>query len=75
MRLPQRALTLSTKCRVVASSMTSSWYSDPRCTSSQATPPSIDLPGDRGVDPAGTAVNAAAMAKAGRWRLPPALIR
>ena len=38
-RLPHLALTVSTPRRVSASSITSSWYSEPRCTSSQATPP------------------------------------
>ena len=35
----QRALTDGTPRRVSASSMTSSWYSDPRCTSSTAVAP------------------------------------
>ena len=37
--LLQRAFTLGTPRRVSASSITSSWYSEPRCTSSQATAP------------------------------------
>ena len=40
-RLPQRAFTLSTVRRVTASSITSSWWSDPRWTSSTDTPPRI----------------------------------
>ena len=40
-RLPQRAFTLATLRRVSASSITSSWYSEPTCTSSTATPPRI----------------------------------
>ena len=35
----QRAFTDGTPRRVSASSITSSWYSDPRCTSSTAAPP------------------------------------
>ena len=38
-RLPHLALTVSTPRRVSASSMTSSWYSEPRWTSSTETPP------------------------------------
>ena len=39
--LLQRAFTLGTPRRVSASSMTSSWYSEPRCTSSTDTEPVI----------------------------------
>ena len=38
-RLPHLALTVSTPLRIVDSSITSSWYSDPRCTSSHAIAP------------------------------------
>ena len=37
--LLHRAFTLGTPRRVSASSITSSWYSDPRCTSSTDAPP------------------------------------
>ena len=37
----QRAFTLGTPRRVSASSITSSWYSEPRWTSSTAAPPVI----------------------------------
>ena len=54
-RLPKRLFTLSTLRRMVASSMTSSWYSEARWTSSTATPPmrsssvaSLVAPGGRG---------------------------
>ena len=57
-RLPHRAFTLSTVRRVTASSMTSSWYSDPRWTSSTATPPQYRIVADlrfRGTRPAADA--------------------
>ena len=48
LRFPQRAFTLSTVRRVTASSITSSWYSDPRCTSSTEVPPMITSSDGRG---------------------------
>jgi len=38
-RLPHFALTVSTPRRVSASSITSSWYSEPVCTNSHEMPP------------------------------------
>ncbi len=71
-----RAFTLGTPRRVSASSITSSWYSDPRCTSSTATAPVIASseagPGSLPVHPA---AYAAQSAKVGRMRFPPALIK
>ena len=69
----QRAFTLGTPRRVSASSITSSWYSEPRCTSSTETPPVIGVVrrpvrGPWRRRPAQTA-------RAGRSRLPPAAIR
>ena len=68
----QRWLTLSTPRRVDASSMTSSWYSDPRCTSSTATAP-VTTSSETGSP--GPAAYPAHRARAGRIRLPPAPMR
>ena len=69
-RLPHLAFTVSTPRRVGASSMTSSWYSDPVCTSSQAMPPwtASSLAGP-------SAICAATRVSTGRRRLPPATMR
>src|SRR5437763_13093966 len=69
--LLHRALTLGTPRRVVASSITSSWYSEPRWTSSHATPPVTASPD---ADPAAPPVQAhmAHNVRVGRSRLPPA---
>ena len=48
--LDQRAFTLGTPRRVSASSITSSWYSEPRWTSSTATPP-VTASSDTGPTP------------------------
>ena len=77
MRLPQRALTLSTPRRVSASSITSSWHSEPTCTSSTETPPRITSGVTARATAAGSWARAAADAtvKSGRARLPPAVMR
>ncbi len=69
-RFPNRLLTLSTLRRMVASSMTSSWYSEARWTSSTATAP-IRSSSVASLVPA----VAVARASRGRSRLPPAEIR
>ena len=69
-RFPQRALALWTPLREPASSITSSWYSEPMWTSSTETAPCTTL------SPAPDPVEAAAVNKsAGRRRFPPAFTR
>ena len=77
LRLPQRALTLSTPRRVSASSITSSWHSEPTCTSSTETPPRITSSVTTAATAAASGASAAAEAtvNSGRARLPPALMR
>ena len=77
LRLPQRALTLSTPRRVSASSMTSSWHSEPTWTSSTATPPRITSSVTAASMAAASGARAAAEATAnrGRARFPPAVMR
>jgi hypothetical protein len=78
--LPQRALTLATPWRVAASSITSSWWSEPTWTSSHATPPvtasseiTSPMSAPAGTQPAAVAADTAP--SSGRSRLPPALTR
>ena len=69
-RFPHLAFTLATLRRTWASSITSSWYSEPRCTNSTATPPvsTSSVAGVGGSWP----MAAAAITNPGRTRLPPA---
>ena len=71
--LLQRAFTDGTPRRVSASSMTSSWYSEPRCTSSTLTAPVTAS--DDAASPAPAAAYAAQRVSTGRIRFPPAVTR
>ena len=66
----QRAFTLGTPRRVSASSITSSWYSEPRCTSSTDAPPVTASSRGRRAAPRG-ARRPAHSVRVGRRRLPP----
>ena len=70
--LLQRAFTLGTPRRVSASSITSSWYSDPRWTSSTATAPVIAA---SVAGPTPWAAYPVQRVSAGRRRFPPAFTR
>ena len=68
MLLPQRALALSAPRRTCASSITSSWYSVARCTSSMTAPATLTCQASgSGPSCADNTVNS------GRKRLPPCL--
>ncbi len=69
----QRAFTEGTPRRVSASSITSSWYSDPRWTSSTATAPVTTSSDTARFEP--VAAYAAHNVNVGRIRFPPAAIR
>ena len=73
--LLQRAFTLGTPRRVSASSITSSWYSEPRCTSSHGDGAGDRVGGCRRRSAPSVLAYAAQSVSVGRRRLPPAPMR